>query len=271
MLITNAPLVNATALSIPLACLSVLLGLLSSSLFFGDATLLVNLSPLLLRPPLILIPLILCPTLLFGNTPLFQRLPLLILALRIKAAATLLHLILSLLFSSALRFCLSPLLFVVLALLFLCLALLLKALLLLTLARGLPLLFVSLPPLLVLRLSLLALLLLTLLSGLALLFGSLSLLLVLRLARVVPALGFSLLALLIVLTATTAATAFALRLSGLRLSGLLIPLLPFCSLPLPVFTVLRLLRVRQATCAREKHHTNSRCQRDAIKVTTFHD
>ena len=241
MLITNAPLVNATALSIPLACLSVLLGLLSSSLFFGDATLLVNLSPLLLRPPLILIPLILSPTLLVGNAPLFQGLPLLILALLIEAAATLLRLILSLLFSNALRFCLSSLLFVVLALLFLC-APLLKALLLLTLLCGLPLLF-----------------------------GSLSLLLVLRLARVVPALGFSLLALLIVLTATTAATAFVLRLSGLRLSGLLIPLLPFCSLPLPVFTVLRLLGVRQVAGARQKHHTKSRCQRDAIKVIMFHD
>jgi hypothetical protein len=133
------------------------------------------------------------------------------------------------------------LLFVVLALLFLC-APLLKALLLLTLLCGLPLLF-----------------------------GSLSLLLVLRLARVVPALGFSLLALLIVLPATTAATAFVLRLSGLRLSGLLIPLLPFCSLPLPVFAVLRLLGVREATRAWQNDHTHNRGQREATKVNTFHD
>jgi hypothetical protein len=149
------------------------------------------------------------------------------------------------------------------------LSLLLLTLLLLTLACGCPLLFVSLPALLILRLSLLllTLLLLTLTCSLPLLCVSLSTLLVLRLSFVVPALGFSLLALLIVLTPTAAPTAFVLRLSRLLVS----PLLPFGSLLSAVIAVLRLLRVRETTRAWQKHHTNGRGQRDPTKVIAFHD
>jgi hypothetical protein len=219
LLSTIATLVDAVVLSTPLARLTVLLGLLRSSLLFRYATLLINLSPLLLGPQLILSAQALCPTLLIGNPPLLVELTLLI-----QTPAILLRLILPLLFSNAsLLFALSPLQFVTLTLLVLRLPLLLLTLLLLTLTRG-PLLFVVLA-LLVLRLPLLllTLLLLTLACGCPLLFVSLPALLVLRLSLVVAALGFGLLALLIVL----------------RLSGLLVPpLLPFCALLSPVLAVL---------------------------------
>jgi hypothetical protein len=66
-LLSTVALVNAASLRIPLAPLIVLLSWLNS-LLFRYATLLVNLSSLLLRPELILIPLVLRPTLLIGDT-----------------------------------------------------------------------------------------------------------------------------------------------------------------------------------------------------------
>jgi hypothetical protein len=105
-----ATLVHAVVLPAPLACLTVLLGLLGSSLLFSYAALLIDLAPLLLRPPLILILLVLRATLLIGNAPLLQGLALLILSLLIKATAILLRLVLPLLVSNtALLFALPPL------------------------------------------------------------------------------------------------------------------------------------------------------------------
>src|SRR5258706_10130238 len=89
VLYTAVSLVNAATLSIPLASLSALLSLLSSSLFFSYATLFINLTPLPWGPPLILITLVLRPTPLLSNTSLFVSLTLLI-----KTAAILLCLIL---------------------------------------------------------------------------------------------------------------------------------------------------------------------------------
>jgi len=94
ILYPTVSLINAATLSIPLASLSALLSLLSSSLFFSYATLFINLTPLPLGPPLILITLILItlvlrPTLLLSNPPLFVSLTLLI-----KTTAILLCLIL---------------------------------------------------------------------------------------------------------------------------------------------------------------------------------
>jgi len=66
-LLSTVALVNAASLRIPLASLIVLLSWLNS-LLFRYATLLVNLSSLLLGPELILIPLVLRPTLLIGDT-----------------------------------------------------------------------------------------------------------------------------------------------------------------------------------------------------------
>jgi len=66
-LLSTVALVSAASLRIPLASSIVLLRWLNS-LLFRYATLLVNLSSLLLRPELILIPLVLRPTLLIGDT-----------------------------------------------------------------------------------------------------------------------------------------------------------------------------------------------------------
>ena len=66
-MLSTVALVNAASLRIPLASLIVLLSWLNS-LLFRYATLLVNLSSLLLRPQLIQIPLVLRPTLLIGDT-----------------------------------------------------------------------------------------------------------------------------------------------------------------------------------------------------------
>jgi hypothetical protein len=190
---------------------------------------------------LILSPLVLRPALLFGKTPLLFKLALLILALLAKPAAVFLTLILPLLLSNASLFvALSSLQLIVLALLFLRLSLLLNALLLLALTRGLTLLLVRLSSLLILRLSLLIL--------------RLSLL-VLSLPLIIPALRFRLPVLLIVLITAAAPATFVLRLGGL--SGLGVPLLPFCfllcSLSLTVLAALRLLSVRDGTRAWHKH------------------
>jgi uncharacterized protein (DUF58 family) len=99
---------------------------------------------------------------------------------------------------------------------------------------------------------------------LALLIFGLSALLVLRLSVVVPALLLSLPALLILFPATT----FVLGLLGLFLFLLLTS---FFTLQAPVFPVLRLLRLSEPTRARQRHCTHSRRQREATKVTTFHD
>jgi len=203
---------------------------------------------------LILITLILRPALLVRNTPLFVSLSLLI-----KTATILLRLILPQLLSASLLVDLSPLQLVVLSLLVLGLSLLIETLLLLTLSSRLTLLLVSLSPLLVLRLSLLVL-------GLSPLLVLRLSLLVLRLSFVVPALSFSLPVLFIVLIATAAPATFVLRLSGLG-----VPLLPFCSLSLTVLAVPRLLSVREAARSWQKHCSYRRGQRHAIKVIASHN
>jgi len=137
---------------------------------------------------------------------------------------------------AAFLFRIAPLLFFVPALLVTRLTLLLKLLLILALSFDLPLLIFSLPALLVLGLSF-----------------------------VIAALLVCLPALLIVVAAV--ATTFGLR---LRL-WLAVLLLPLCSLPLAILTILRFLSIRKPTRARQSHRAESRRQRKAPKIYVFHD
>lgn len=241
-------------LSSPLRTLAILLLdlllLLRSPLLFGDAAL-VELSPLLLGPELVLIALILCPALLIDAATLrfcFR------LTFLIKAAAIRLPSVLPLLIRVAL-------LIFSLASLDVILALLID---LTTLFPRLTLLF-PLPPLLSALLILLLTLCLTLLLAcLTLLLLGLSLLL-LRLPFVAAALFFGLSVLLIV--PATPATSLGLRLR--RLLFVLLP--PLSTLPLPILAVLRLLRLSKTGRSGQRNHTDDRSQRDASKIIDFHD
>jgi hypothetical protein len=219
--------------------------------------------PLLSSAPLLLVALIGCAPLVFGLTAL------LILSLLIEAASVFLRLASPLLFRGALLLrnatlfvARAPLILRLSTLLFSLTFLVKSAAIFLSLVSALlvsvALLFAVLA-LLLSRLTLLlpALLILTLAFGLPLLVFALSTLLFLGLSFVAAALLLSLPALLTVVL-------------GRR--RLLLVLLPsFCPLTLPVFAILRFLSIRNPARARQRHRSNSGHQRQATKVTTFHD